>query len=98
MMRKDTCPGCLPNGFDLSEAGIALVCGHGQPVCWASVTKLASCEQVTQPPPSESPPVEAPDEATQLAYLLTPELHLTPTPAPAAATEPTPPCAPPPSG
>jgi len=95
MMRKDTCPGCLPNGFDLSEAGIALVCGNGEPVCWASVTKLAPCETIASPANSEHAPPQPPDEATQLSYRLTPELHLTPTPAP---TDPSSPCAPPPSG
>jgi hypothetical protein len=93
MMRKDTCPGCVPNGFDLSEAGIALVCGDGAPVCWASVTKLAPCENVAPVLPPEASASEPPDEATQLSYLLTPELHLAPAP-----TAPAPPCAPPPSG
>ena len=30
---QDTCPGCGPNHLDLSEAGIANVCGAGADIC-----------------------------------------------------------------
>jgi hypothetical protein len=32
-LRQDTCPGCGSSHADLSEAGIALVCGEGASLC-----------------------------------------------------------------
>jgi len=32
-MRRDACPGCGPNHLDLSESGIAAVCGAGAGRC-----------------------------------------------------------------
>jgi hypothetical protein len=37
---RDTCPGCGNNHLDLSEAGIAVVCGAGADICDVSVQPL----------------------------------------------------------
>jgi hypothetical protein len=42
--RKDSCPGCRPNGFDLSEAGFKRVCGDADGVCTATVEVLTVCQ------------------------------------------------------
>jgi hypothetical protein len=42
--RKDSCPGCRPDGFDLSEAAFAGVCGDADGVCTASVRVLEVCQ------------------------------------------------------
>ena len=42
--RKDSCPGCRPDGFDLSEAGFQEVCGDADGVCTASVRVLTTCQ------------------------------------------------------
>jgi hypothetical protein len=47
-IRQDSCPGCERNHLDLSEAGIADVCGSGAEVC--DITIQAMIE--TQPTPS----------------------------------------------
>jgi hypothetical protein len=85
MARKDTCPGCSAFVFDLSEAGIDKVCGVGVGVCRTTVTKVAACENFSLAMPQPAPLlVEPPDEATQLSYLLTPEVHAPVAAAPAA--------------
>jgi hypothetical protein len=42
--RKDSCPGCRPDGFDLSEAGFKKVCGDSDGVCTATVQVLTVCQ------------------------------------------------------
>ncbi|HEX5368153.1 MAG TPA: RlpA-like double-psi beta-barrel domain-containing protein [Dehalococcoidia bacterium] len=42
--RKDSCPGCRPDGFDLSDAGFRQVCGDADGVCTASVKVVKVCE------------------------------------------------------
>jgi hypothetical protein len=42
--RKDSCPECRPDGFDLSEAGFKAVCGDADGVCTASVKVLTVCQ------------------------------------------------------
>jgi hypothetical protein len=39
-VRQDGCPGCGPGVFDLSEAGLARVCGPGSGVCRALLQPL----------------------------------------------------------
>jgi hypothetical protein len=60
-MRKDSCPGCIDNGFDLSEAAIARVCGQGSDVCKANVNAIGICGPadfaLPKPVPTE-PPLE----------------------------------------
>jgi hypothetical protein len=60
--RQDGCPGCGAYVLDLSEAGIARVCGPGAGVCRATVQAVAFC-----PPARETHPGPAP------ASLLWPE-------------------------
>ena len=38
--RQDSCPGCAPNQLDLSEAGIAIVCGAGESICEVTIRQL----------------------------------------------------------
>jgi hypothetical protein len=47
--RHDACPGCGPNHIDLSEAGIAIVCGDQAGVCRVELQAFA--RQGPPPPP-----------------------------------------------
>ncbi len=38
--RQDSCPGCVPNQLDLSEAGILIVCGPGISICAVTIREL----------------------------------------------------------
>ena len=88
MMRKDTCGGCNAHMFDLSEAGNALVCGESYGLCNATVTKVVLQHTVPAAPPVQAAPEAIPpDEATQLSYLLTPELHGPPAQAPVESVD-----------
>jgi hypothetical protein len=49
-VRHDACPGCGPNHADLSEAGIAAVCGHGSSLCEVHF------QAFTRPVPPPEPP------------------------------------------
>ena len=59
--RKDSCPGCRPDGLDLSEAGFKQVCGDADGVCTASVKVVKVCEarhfsaQKPDEPPAPGP-------------------------------------------
>jgi hypothetical protein len=55
-VRQDSCPGCGPYLIDLSEAGIAMVCGEGTSTCDVQIQEL----QLYYPPPIEPPPLEPP--------------------------------------
>jgi len=44
-VRQDACPGCGPNHIDLSEAGIAVVCGEGASLCRVQVQAFAKPRQ-----------------------------------------------------
>ena len=48
-IRQDSCPGCGRNHLDLSEAGIADVCGVGAEVCDITITAMIAN------PPAPSP-------------------------------------------
>jgi hypothetical protein len=54
--RKDSCPGCGPAVLDVSEAGIARVCGAGAGVCQASVERVTLCYPQPAAAASVSPP------------------------------------------
>jgi hypothetical protein len=62
--RKDSCPGCQPNGFDLSEAGFKRVCGDADGVCTATVEVLTVCQvRKFGKSPEEAAALEAAEQA-----------------------------------
>ncbi|MPZ49468.1 MAG: hypothetical protein GEU75_09260 [Dehalococcoidia bacterium] len=52
-VRQDSCPGCGPYHADLSEAGIARVCGEGVGLC---KVELQVMREVRLPVPGQSDP------------------------------------------
>jgi len=44
-LRQDGCPGCGVNHLDLSESGIAIVCGPGAGRCRVEIEVLRILEQ-----------------------------------------------------
>ena len=63
-VRHDACPGCGPYLVDLSEAGIALVCGAGAGTCRVQIQAVTLVEPaVPEPPPQEGTSHESDAEA-----------------------------------